>query len=184
MRAKPQYIPSMSDEAVKAKTGRAWDQWFKRLDKDGAQCMVHTAIAELLSEKHGVGDWWAQMVAVEYERARGLRAVNQKSDGFSVSVSRTITASTAVLFDATHDGVKRRRWFPKGRFTITSATPRKSVRIKSDDGTRVEIAFYEKLGGKAQVTIQHNKLSNAAAVESARAQWKTALDNLRNVIAL
>ena len=31
----------MSDEAVKAKTGKTWKQWFAILDKAGAKQMTH-----------------------------------------------------------------------------------------------------------------------------------------------
>ena len=68
-----EYIPGMSDAAVKAKTGKDWAGWFGALDKAGAANLNHPQIARLLHEKHGVAGWWSQMVTVEYELARGLR---------------------------------------------------------------------------------------------------------------
>ena len=41
------YSPHMSDEAVKAKTGKKWDQWFPILDKAGAKEMSHQDIVKL-----------------------------------------------------------------------------------------------------------------------------------------
>jgi len=58
----------MSDEAVKAKTGKTWKQWFALLDKAGAQKLTHKAIVKYLSEKQNVGPWWCQMVTVTYEQ--------------------------------------------------------------------------------------------------------------------
>jgi hypothetical protein len=56
-------------EAVKAKTGKVWADWFKLLDKAGARKLAHPEIATLLHEKHGLSGWWAQMVTVGYEQA-------------------------------------------------------------------------------------------------------------------
>ena len=51
------YVPSMSDAAVKAKTGKDWAGWFGALDKAGATKLEHRAIADILSEKHGMPGW-------------------------------------------------------------------------------------------------------------------------------
>jgi hypothetical protein len=58
----------MSDEAVKAKTGKTWSEWFAVLDKAKAQRMEHKAMAAYQHEKEGVPGWWRQMIAVAYER--------------------------------------------------------------------------------------------------------------------
>jgi 3-methyladenine DNA glycosylase/8-oxoguanine DNA glycosylase len=90
---KTKQTPRMSDEAVESKTGKTWSGWFKHLDAAGAKKMSHQEIVAHLSEKHGVGPWWQQMVAVTYEQARGLRDKHQKPEGYEISVSRTIDAS-------------------------------------------------------------------------------------------
>ena len=38
----------MSDEAVKAKTGKTWKEWFAALDKAGATKMGHQDIVKYL----------------------------------------------------------------------------------------------------------------------------------------
>ena len=65
--------PSMSDDAVKARTGKTWTEWFAILDAAGAGKMTHPQIATYLSTEQAVPDWWSQMVTVTYEKARGLR---------------------------------------------------------------------------------------------------------------
>src|SRR5262245_554213 len=59
----------IGSEAVQKATGRGWDEWFAILDSHRAQEMTHKDIAVLLHEKHGVAEWWCQMVTVAYERA-------------------------------------------------------------------------------------------------------------------
>lgn len=36
----------------------------------------------ILNEDGGMSDWWCQMVAVAYERARGLRENHEKPGGW------------------------------------------------------------------------------------------------------
>src|SRR5688500_12434104 len=92
--------PRMSDEAVKARTGKKWDQWFAILDKAGAKEMSHKDIVKFLNSKHDVGPWWQQMVTVSYEQARGLRDKHEKPGGYQISVSRTVHSSLANLYKA------------------------------------------------------------------------------------
>jgi len=91
--------PSMSDEAVKAKTGKTWAQWFTAFDKAKAQTKNHREIVEIAGML-GAGRWWGQMVTVEYERARGLRAKHENASGYGVSVSKTVACDLKDLFAA------------------------------------------------------------------------------------
>jgi hypothetical protein len=47
-----------SNEAVRAKRGKVWAQWFKILDEAGAKKMTHKDIAAYLHDKQGVPSWW------------------------------------------------------------------------------------------------------------------------------
>jgi hypothetical protein len=166
--------PTMSDAAIKAKTGMDWEQWFTALDKVGAAKKNHKAIAALIAEKMGAGDWFGQMIAVSYERARGIRAMNQKCDGeFSVSVSKVMNVPLPRLFKAAIAG----GWFPKSGFQETSKTLDKYWRGKWKGG-QITFAFYAKGAGKAQITVDSGKLANEEAVEKERALWKTAVAKL------
>ena len=64
---------AISDEAVRSKTGRGWDEWFAVLDEWDVPAVGHTATAKRLREELGVDPWWAQAVTVRYEHERGLR---------------------------------------------------------------------------------------------------------------
>jgi hypothetical protein len=70
---KPRTNARMSDESVTEATGKDWKAWFAVLDKAGAKKMEHRDISKYLHEKCKVGPWWCQMIAVAYERERGLR---------------------------------------------------------------------------------------------------------------
>jgi hypothetical protein len=169
------YVPSMSDAKVAAKTGKGWQAWFQLLDAAGAAKLSHGAIAELLSGRHGVGAWWSQMVTVEYERARGLRAPHQSSSGFGVTISRTIAAPLAALYRAAATPAQRRRWFPEAEFQPSSQTKDKYLRGAWNGGARLEIGFVARGEGKSQIAVGVSKLRSRRDVEGQRATWKKAL---------
>ena len=170
----------MSDEAVKAKTGRTWKEWFAILDKAGARKMTHQEIATYLHNKQGVGPWWTQMVAVTYEQQRGLREKHQRPDGFQISVSRTINTSLPKLYKAFDNATARKRWLGEDGLVVRKATPNKSMRITWSDGkTGLEINFLPKSENKSQVVVQHSKLPNAKSSAKMKAYWSDALGRLR-----
>ncbi len=176
------YVPSMNDASVKAKTGKDWAGWFAALDEAGAAKLDHPAIARWLSEKHGIPGWWCQCVTVEYELARGRRVRHETTSGFSVGVSKTIAVSLPELYTATANPAQRRKWFPKGAFEPSSQTKDKYFRGSWKKKARLEIGFYSKGEGKAQIALAVNKLSAKADVERERKAWKAGLSKLQAML--
>jgi uncharacterized protein YndB with AHSA1/START domain len=175
--------PRMSDEAVKAKTGKDWKQWFAILDKAGAGKMTHQEIVHLLNSKHDVGPWWGQMVTVTYEQSRGLRAKHEKPEGYQISVSRTLGTSLPKLYKAFAKDEERNDWLKEDGLTVRKATANKSMRVTWKDGkTSLEINFYPKAPNKSQVVVQHSKLPDAKTAEKMKTYWSRALDRLGEVL--
>jgi len=171
----------ISDVAIKAKTGRQWQQWFSILDKAGAMKMRHNEIAEYLYEKRGMPSWWCQMVSVTYEQERGLRKVHERIDGYSVSASKTYEVPVIILYKNWNDEKLRKQWL-KDKFTIKKATANKSIRIMWPDNTNVDVEFYSKALSKSQVVVQHSKLASSTEIERVRSRWKAALERLSEVL--
>src|SRR5207247_11152697 len=141
----------MSDMAVFRATGKKWNEWFTILDKAGAEKMNHQEIVAILSKKRGVGLWWQQMVTVTYERARGLRKVHQRPDGYSISRSKTVPVPIAKLYRAWVEPRLRGKWLSDSKFTVRKATTKRSMRITWIDGkTTIETMFYPKAAAKSQ----------------------------------
>lgn len=166
----------VSDAAVKAKTGRTWDQWFALLDKAGASKMTHAAIAKLIEARHNIPGWWAQMVTVGYERARGLRKVNETLSGFRTSVSRTFDAGKDAAFEA-WDNAKTRAALLKEKVDFSTRNPGKNLRFTWRAG-RVEVRFVVKGPKKTQVTVEHQGLKSKAEVTRLKAQWSETMEKL------
>ena len=179
-KAKKATAPRMSDEAVKAKTGKNWKQWFAILDKAGAKKMTHQEIAKYLNTEQGVGPWWQQMVTVTYEQARGMRKPNERPDGYQISVSRTVNVHIAKLYNAFANDKARHAWLAEDGLAVRKATANKSMRVTWNDvKTSLEINFYPKGDDKSQVVVQHSKLPNAKASTTMKTYWTKALDRLR-----
>jgi hypothetical protein len=180
---KPRETKRSSDEAVKAKTGKVWAEWFKILDKAGAKKWPHKDIAAYLKEKQKVQSWWCQMVAVGYEHERGLRQKFQKCDGeFSAGGSRTMLVPLAKAYAAWTDEKLRQQWLPGAKLEITTATPGKYVRGKWDEDTRVNVGFYSRGSTKTQVAVDHSKLANSKECAKMKSYWFAALNRLQGIL--
>lgn len=174
-------MPSISAGAVKLKTGKDWPEWFAILDQAGAAHWPHKEIAAWLRSTHGVDAWWRQTVTVEYERARGLRQVHEKTDGFSASISRTLPAAVERIYPLWADARLRRGWLDEEP-AIRKATENRSLRISWPDGTNVDVMFYPKGEAKTQLTVEHARLADAAAVTMNKEFWSAAISRLKALL--
>jgi hypothetical protein len=190
---KPPAKGGITEESVLKKTGHGLDHWFGVLDAFGAATLGHTAAAAHLYNEHGIPGWHAQGITVAYERARGLREVNQACTGkFQVSVSKTVPAPVAEVVDALKSAGRRAAWLQDPGLVqaleaaFTGAKPRE-VKTKGDDyawlrfpwaGRTVEIRITGKPKG-ASVVADNKDLSDPALVEQRRAQWRAALEGLQ-----
>jgi hypothetical protein len=176
------------------KTGRGWQHWFSVLDRFGAKEKGHTAAARHVAEDHGVDGWYAQAITVEYERARGLRAANQRMSGaYEVAVSKVLPAPVSSVVRALRDPGLRTSWAgaldpelrsafeaavtgPKGLRERDRGDAR--MRIKAASGVTVDLYLDPTPNGKSRLVAQSMKLAVAADVDRYRAAWKQAFTAL------
>jgi hypothetical protein len=184
-RKAPRTNKRSSDEAVKAKTGKVWADWFRFLDKEGAKKLDHKAIVKILQDKGKVGSWWCQMVAVEYEKERGIRDAHQKCTGeYSASGSRTIAVPVAKAYAAWANRTFRTKWLGAAVMDISTQTENKSIRAAWDGNkSRVSIMFYPKGPEKTQVVIDHMKLADSGECTKMKDYWFAALDRLQKELS-
>lgn len=182
-RRDPAEIAGMSNESVRAKTGKSWAEWVEALDASGATALTHAKIARhILATYDDLNEWWAQMVTVGYERIRGLRDVGQRRGGaYEANKSRTFPVGISALYRAFAVARVRRKWLPVDLVIRTSQRER-SMRITWDDGTKVDAYFVSKGPRKSTVAIQHRGLPTAAAREEAKTHWGERLDALRDLL--
>lgn len=171
----------LSDEAMRAKTGKSWREWATELDGVGASKLTKSQLEHLVLKRWpGLGRWWAQVVVAGYARQQGsgLHAIGGR---FEVSRSKAYPVTVRELFEAFHDPAQRGRWLgdaPK----LRSAIRDRSIRFAWGDGTPVHVTFSTR-GSRATVTVQEKRLRDANAAMKAKAAWDTRLRDLRQHLA-
>jgi hypothetical protein len=172
-----------SDEAIRQRTGRGWEDWFDLLDGWGAAERPHREIAHLVAVELAADPlaWNVQAVTVSYERARGGRAVGERADGFSVTASRTVAVPVERLYDVFVDESLRARWLPGGKLRERTATRPKSARFDWDEGeTRVIVGFDPKGEAKSTVALEHARLADAEQAGRMKTFWRERLTALKS----
>lgn len=173
-----------SDEAVKAATGRTWAEWYARLDEVGAAARSHKEIVAILRENHDLSAWWQQSIAVNYEKARGLRQEHQKPSGFEISRSKTVSARPERVFTMFSEEDFRRAWLGNHPMEVRTANAHRSLRFTwGEDGTIVAVMFMPKGEARCQVSVNHGNLPDAEAAGRMKAFWGEALGRLERELA-
>ena len=173
--AEPAPWLATSDEAIRERTGRGWEEWFDLLDSWGALGMKHRDIARRVAAELEIDPlaWNAQAITASYERTRGLRVAGQREDGFSITASKTVGVPIERLYDAffaTADERLRER-------TVTRP---KSARFDwGDDGSRVHVTFDAKDEAKSRVVVEHARLADADEAERMKTFWRERLVELK-----
>jgi hypothetical protein len=168
--------PGVSDTAVQRATGKRWDEWFALLDAWQGTTHNHTEIARHVYETYGIDGWWAQSVTVGYERARGMRALHERPDGFSGNASKTFPVSVERLFSAFVEPDERERWLEGIELRNRTSQPNKSARfdVFPEDG-RLAVTFVAKGPDKSAAQLQQERLADADDVARWKALWKEQL---------
>ena len=176
---------STSDETIRARTGRGWEEWFEMLDDWGAPDRTHRETARWLAEQQGLHPlaWNVQAIAASYERARGLREAGEKDDGFAITSSRTVAVPVERLYNAFVSDEARARWLPDGRLRERTATRPKSARFDWGDGdTRVNVTFLSKGEARSTAALEHRRLVDAIEAERMKAFWRERLTALKTTL--
>jgi len=173
----------MSDEAIRRRTGRGWEEWFDLLDEWGAAERPHPEIARWLSEERGVDGWDAQSVTVGYERASGRRAVGEHAEGFAITASKTVAVPVDRLYEAFVDESLRERWLPGGALRERTSSRPKSARFDWGDGsTRVLVGFTSKGDARSTLALAHERLPDAEEAERMKAFWRDRVAALKELL--
>lgn len=178
-------MPSLrvGDEAVRAKTGKAWHEWFEILNRVSTHDTSHQDIVRLLNTKYGLSDWWSQIVANAFEQHSGTREKYQRPRGYEISVSKTFPVAVGVLYDSWSSEESRIRWLKGFVIQVTTSMRNRSIRAQWQNGeSRLSVDFYSKGVDKSQVVVQHVRLKSPEEAERMQLFWKSALERLNEQI--
>ena len=173
---------AVSDESIRERTGRGWEEWFDALDEWGAPDRPRRDIARWVAEQLTIEPlgWNAQAITMSYERARRGRAVGEHPDGFRAGVTKTVAVPVDRLFDAFVDAAERTRWIADGQLRERTATRPKTAHFDWGDGpSRVHVTFVAKDAEKSTATISHERLADAKERDRMKRYWNERTDALQ-----
>jgi hypothetical protein len=166
-------VLTISDEAIRRRTGHGWEHWFDLIDDWGGSERSHKEIATWLREEQGVPGWDSQSITVSYERARMGRELGQRDSGFSATASKTVAVPVERLYDAFIERAP-------AELSERTATRPRSARFDWEDGsTRVIVGFEAKDDGKSVVSLEHERLPDGDEAARMKAYWRERLAALK-----
>lgn len=173
-----------SDERIRERTGRGWEDWFALLDGWGAPELPHTEIARRVAAELDLDPlaWNVQAVVTSFEWTRGMREVGQRvgSAGFVASASKTIAAGAEEVFMAVADPSRRAGWLEDVELSERTATKPTSARFDVGDGsTRLLVTVTAKGTSKSTIAVEQSRLSSQDEREQRKAFWRDALGTLK-----
>jgi hypothetical protein len=174
-----------SDETIRERTGRGWEQWFDLLDEWGLAELPHREIARRVAAELGIDPlaWNAQAVTLSYERARGQRVVGQRTDGFTVTASKTVAVPVERLYAAFVDAGRRAEWLGGADLRERTHIEPRSARFDWGDGpSRVQVTLIAKGDAKSTAAVEHSRLADAAEAERMKPFWRERLAALKEAL--
>jgi hypothetical protein len=174
-----------SNEAIRRGTGRDWYEWCAIFDARDGTTLTHAELARIAHEENPeMSGWWAQGVALGYERIRGMRVLNQDSTGsFRMSASKTIAVPVDRLYEAWADEATRDQWIEPGTLNWRTGQPGRSARLDfTPAGTIISATFLDTGPGKSSVAVEQTKLATVDEVEPAKVYWKERLARLAEAL--
>jgi hypothetical protein len=174
-----------SNEAIRRGTGKDWYEWCAIFDAHNGTKLTHAQLARIAHDlSPEISGWWAQGVALGYERIRGMRVLNQDSTGaFRMSSSKTVPVPVEQLYNSFADETIRDRWIEPGTLNWRTGQPGRSARLDFlPAGTIISATFLAKGAAKASVAVEQTKLASADEVEPAKAYWKERLNRLAKLL--
>ena len=173
----------VGDEAVKAKTGKTWHEWFDILHSGSTRNLSHQDMPTFLGRQYGLSDWWCQMITNAFEQHAGRREQHQRPEGYEISVSKTFPVEVKILYECWSSVEERGRWLQESSLKVTTLTRNRSIRAQWEDGkSRLSVDFYPKDKGKTQVVVQHSRLDSLETAEKMQTFWKNQLSKLDGLL--
>jgi hypothetical protein len=157
-----------SDERIRERTGRGWEEWFDRIDTWGE--LTHREIARRIAAELNIDPlaWNAQAITMSYERTRGGRQAGQREDGFAVTATKTLPVPVEQLFDA---------FLAQGELSERTSNRPKSARFDWGE-SRVNAVFVAKGEASSTVSVEHRRLADPDEAERMKAFWRERLTQL------
>ncbi len=191
----------ISDEATVRATGKTSAEWYALLDADHAELWSHRERVSFL-RRHGVAPWWQQMIAVNYERARGLRLLGETKAGFEFGISRTLAVAPERAWELLTAGVGLEAWAGDGtdvelrkgasqqlrgkRVEVRGLTPGVRLRLAvTEPGVPqriIQMSVAPAANGRSSIRFHEEHLPGIAARKRAERRWHDVMDEVEDIL--
>jgi uncharacterized protein YndB with AHSA1/START domain len=194
----------MSEEALRARTGKGWEEWYAALDAHGGPALGRRALNEHIYGQPGVDAWWTATLVQEYEVARGVVEKDGRPKGYTVCSTKTINAPVGRVFAAFASADALDRWLGTGHQldfqvdgrlanadgntgTFKKIRPDKDLKLFWEHpgltpGTTVEVLFQSKGADKCGLVLNHERIARRDEADGLRAAWSRAFDALKGAV--
>ncbi len=191
----------MTEEAIRAATGKTWEEWFAVLDARGGPAQGRREINNYLYADCKIDIWWCSTLNIAYEAARGVVEKDGRPKGYTICATKTIAAPLEQVYDAWTTSQNLDRWFGAGnradvadggRFQNADGDAGTFKRVRANKDLRftwehpehtpggiVDVAFQDKGKGKTGIIATHDRIQTRAEADGLRAGWLGALDRLK-----
>jgi uncharacterized protein YndB with AHSA1/START domain len=195
----------VTDAASKKDTGKTLKEWYAVLDAHGGAQQGRRNMRVFLYHEQKLPDWWAVTIAVEYERARGLKLKDGLAEGYGICVTKTLDADKDKVFAAWSDAKDLGQWFSpgikaqvedKGAYSDSNGNRGTYLRVRTDKDLRftwenpafssaslVDVTFEDKGSGRTLLMVNHSRIQTRAEADGLRGAWGEALERLKAYVA-
>jgi uncharacterized protein YndB with AHSA1/START domain len=192
---------STTNDAVKAATGKSWDEWFADLDSRGGPSIGRREIGNYLIWECKLETWWSAVMNFEYEAARGVTDKDGRHKGYTICSTKTINAPLATVYEAWTSAEALDKWFGSanraevadgGTFSNADGNGGTFKRVRANKDLRftwsgpsegtdsiVDVTFQDKGSGKVLLMVTHDRIQSTAEADGLRAAWGEALTRLK-----
>lgn len=194
----------LTDEAIRAATGKTFAEWFDALDARGGIARGRRDIGVYLFNDCKVDAWWSATLNIAYEAARGVLEKDARPKGYTICISKTVTAPLDRVYAACATPEALSAWFGS-RVTgeVAAGTrfddgdgntgewkrvrPNKDLRFSWEtpshgSPSQADVAFADKGKGKTNILVTLDRVQTPEAADGLRDAWGEALDRLKAVV--
>lgn len=189
----------LTDAACKEATGKSMSEWFAEFDGIDGLKQGRRAIG-LHMQNAKVPAWWAGTLVVEYERHHGVTKKDGLYEGYTICVTKNISAPVEKVYAAWTDPATFGSLFGDGgtqdvkeggliscgagcKATFTRVRPDKDLRFTWEHAgctapMTVDVQFQDNKG-KCLMNVMTSRIQTRGEADGLRASWAEFLNGLK-----
>lgn len=188
-------LNGISSLSVKKTTGKSWKMWVNIIDRKGGGNLSHKEIAKMIYEIYlknhwgpsnssdKTAQWWAQMVTVGYEYAKGRRVLGGTiNQGFEIGVQKIIHTNQQKLWKFLNSLKGKSIWLGKNEFELRTKKENERLRLIYKDSTlQISLFCNRNTPDKTNLRFHQEKLKSSEEREKMKRHWSGILNKISQI---